>query len=88
MKITKSNLKRIIREEKARISEMHHGGPHRDLKGLVEDTIEYISNGVFSDGMQIVQYVRDAGRDYGLSATDQDKAIAKIINGIIFDTRL
>ena len=74
MKITRSKLKQIIREEKARISEMHHGRLHRDMDGLVEDTLEYISDGSFSNGTQIVQYVRDAGRDYGLSASDQDKA--------------
>ncbi len=83
MKITRRKLKQIIREEKARISEMHHGRPHGDLDNLVEDTLEYISGGSFSNGMQIVQYVRDAGRDYGLSASDQDKAIARIINGIM-----
>ena len=30
MKISKRQLKRIIREEKARLSEMHHGVPHGD----------------------------------------------------------
>ena len=87
MKITKRQLKRIIREEKARIFEMHHGRHHGDLDSLVEDTLKYISGGSFSNGMQIVQYVRDAGRDYGLSASDQDKAMARIINSMIGNPR-
>tara|TARA_A100001015_G_C14982939_1_gene710262 strand:+ start:389 stop:958 length:570 start_codon:yes stop_codon:yes gene_type:complete len=69
------------------ISEKVKVVPHGDLGGLVEDTLEYISNGSFSNGMQIVQYVRDAGRDYGLSASDQDKAIARIINGMMAGPR-
>ena len=87
MKITKSQLRRIIREEKARIVKESriYSNPVDDI---VENTLGYVSGGSFKSGMQILQYVRDAGQDYGLSAVEIDEALARIIDELMDDIRL
>ena len=95
MKITKRQLKRIIKEEKQRLlSESMHSDFDRNdpeiqaalesdlVEDIVEEAVEGYQNGPMRNGAQIVSFVRQECRKLSLDHKF-DQIIGRVINSML-----
>lgn len=83
MKITKRQLKRIIKEEKQKlIKETYEMSEAGSVEGIVEAAVEGYQTGSFRNGAQIVSFVRQECAKLSLEHKF-DQIISQVINSML-----